>query len=330
MPRIFNASSDWLDRNGKWNWVTLSGQDARDFLHRLTTVHVNALEMGQGSPGFFLNPQGKVRAYFTLWHFGVQSFAFELDAGADGRWKKELLSAIDQYTFAEKIQVDDVTALETRWILAEPSETQATLAALGVPNLQPGQTAAENQGEEIRICHHGDKEYGLTWISAWGRPARLQQWLERALPPETNSPIQFDEIEALRISALRPRVDAEITSNTIPLEAGLLEGIAQGKGCYPGQEVIERIVSLGSPARRLAKIEGTLSAEGAPPALGEAILNLAEPPAEVGNITSIAVDRAAKTFTALGYVRKIHAKDGLEVRIGTTNRGKITQVAPYA
>lgn len=72
------------------------GPDARDFLHRLSTVDARGLEPGQGKPGFFLNPQGKIRAYFNLWCYGAEEFAFEFAAGETGRWKQELLALIDQ------------------------------------------------------------------------------------------------------------------------------------------------------------------------------------------------------------------------------------------
>ena len=303
----------------QWSWVTLSGRDTRDFLHRLTTVNVNGLEIGQGSPGFFLNAQGKIRAFFTLWRFAAEDFAFEFDAGATGHWKQELLAAIDQYTFAEKITLADVTALESRWIFADPS-------ALGIPSLKPGETVAID--EEIRVCHHGDIDYGRTWLTAWGRPARLNQWMDHTLPPGSAAHgVNARKLEEWRLQALRPRVDAEITSSTIPLEAGLADAVAQGKGCYPGQEVIERIVSLGAPARRLVRIEG----KGPLPTLGESILNLADPPAEVGQVTSVAQPENGSGFLALGFVRKIHAKDGLEVRFAQSgSQGSITRVAPYA
>lgn len=312
----------------QWSWLTISGRDARDFLHRLTTVHVNALQVGQGAPGFFLSSQGKVRAYFSLWRFGEEDFAFEFDAGSGhGQWKKELLATIDQYTFAEKFALADLSELgsgsplSSRWLLADKADETALLAAAGAPALKPGETLALD--EEIRVCHHGSIDFGRTWISVWGRTARLNQWMDRAFPGAT--PLRADELALLRIEALRPWVGTEITDATIPLEAGLVDALAQGKGCYPGQEVIERIAALGSPARRLVRIEGS----GDAPAPGTPIHNLAEPPAEVGQLTSVA-SRAAGGYVALGFVRKIHAKEGLEVNLGSGARGSITSVAPYA
>jgi folate-binding Fe-S cluster repair protein YgfZ len=116
MTRIYQPSD--------WCWISLIGPDAQDFLHRVTTVHARALQPGQGTPGFFLNPQGKVRASFNLWCYREAEYAFEFAAGQGGKWKTELLAAIDQYTFAEKMTLADVTGLECRWILADAPGTE--------------------------------------------------------------------------------------------------------------------------------------------------------------------------------------------------------------
>lgn len=321
MARIFRPSSPIHPA-----WISLAGPDAQDFLQRLTTVNVRELEPGHGAKGFFLTAQGKVRAFFTLWQYGPSDFAFELDAGVDGKWKQELLTAIDQFTFSERMTLADVSGspdpenkLECRWIFLEPGQSpeQAGLPA----ELQSMRTLATD--DEIRLCYHGELDFGRPWISAWARPARLEQWAERNLA--NAQPASLEDIEKWRILAGRPRVQQEITEATIPLEVGLRDGIAQGKGCYPGQEVIERIAALGSPARRLARIEG----QGPPPPAGAKILNLAEPSAEVGEVTS-STPLGEGRFAALGLVRKIHAKEGLQVKFEEGTQGSLTFIAPYA
>lgn len=317
MTQIFRPTAS--SSSVQWNWFTLIGPDAQDFLHRVTTAHVRALPVGKGSPGCFLNAQGKIRAYFTLWNFDADSYAFEFDAGASGKWKNDLLAAVDQYTFAEKMTLTDATPqLESCWIF--PSEED--LVRLDLSHLTPGSTIALD--EEIRVCHHGSLDYGKPWMTCWGRPARLSQWLEQKFPEGKS--IHFEEIETWRILALRPKVDQEITESSIPLEIGLRDSISDNKGCYPGQEVIEKIVALGSPPKRLALIQG----EGSPPQLGEKIFNLADNPSEVGQITSVTSSNGK--FFALGLVRKIHAKEGLEVQFTekSKSRGTVIQISAYA
>jgi folate-binding protein YgfZ len=307
-----------------WSWATLTGPDALDFLHRISTVNTQAMFVGQGAPGCLLTAQGKLRAFFTLWNYGEGEYGFEFDAGQGDHWKTGLFTAIDQYTFAEKITLSDVTTLECRWIFADAENESDLVGKLGIPaGAEFGEMKTLAIDEEIRICHHGKNDFGKTWITAWGRPQRLAQWMDRQFG--NSQVVSAEMIEGWRIDSNRPWVDRELSDATVPLEAGLIDAIASNKGCYPGQEVIEKIVSLGSPARRLVTVEGS----GPVPAVGAKMLNTAEPSAEVGQITS--VHASGNGFRALGYVRKIHAKEGFTIRMeGSSATGSIVRISPYA
>lgn len=303
----------------QWSWITLAGPDALDFVHRLTTVNAKKLSVGEGSPGFFLTAQGKVRAYFRLWRYQDQDFAFEFDAGDKSQWKKELLSTIDQYTFSENMRLKDVSELASVWLFCDSlKEWNAT----GCPTPERGKTVAIE--DEVRVCFQGSADFGKEWITAWARPEKLDFWLKRHLSSAQN--VEWNSLETWRVLNLRPGINHEIDLSTIPLEVGLRDAIAENKGCYPGQEVIERIVALGAPARRLARLDG----QGEPPTAGEPVLNMAEPPIEVGVVTSVVTCEGR--FSALAMIRKIHAKEGLPVRFSNHLRseGSVVKIAPYA
>lgn len=294
-----------------WHWLSLIGPDAQDFLHRITTLNVRQLSVGSGAPGFFLNAQGRIRAGFHLWAYREGEYGLEFAGGETGRWKSELLAAIDQYTFSEKMTLADVQELSSAWIFCE--QAPATLEGLA-----PGKTLALD--EEIRVCHHGDRDFGRHWISVWARGPRLDQWIDRTFPDAL--PATQEQLEHWRIDAVRPWVDREILPDaTIPLEVGLGDGISSNKGCYPGQEVIERIVSVGSPAKRLALIQG----KGPGPRPGDKLLNIASEPTEVGEVTSCAEINGG--FHALALIRKIHARESLPVRIPSGAEATITRIA---
>lgn len=299
-----------------WSWITLIGPDAQDFLHRLTTVHVKGLTPGSGAPGCWLSGQGKLLAHFVLWCCRPGEYAFEFDAGANGSWKKRLLELIDRYTFGEKITVAEVP-LSALWLFPDSE----ALAAQTLGGIAPGQTLAAGDGA-IRLCHHGETDFGRPWLTAWGRTERLAQWLNHSFPNAKRE--RFETLEGWRIQAVRPWVDHELTENTLPPEAGLVESVSGNKGCYPGQEVVERIATQGSPTRRLALIEGS----GEAPSAGSKVLNLSEPAMEVGEITSVV--RTDGGFRALGFVRKLQAKEGFEIRLEGGASGRIARVAPYA
>jgi folate-binding protein YgfZ len=293
-------------------WATLTGPDAKDFLHRITTVDVRELKPGRGAKGCILNAQGKLQALFTLWQYGPEDFGFEYDPGHGDFWKKNFFATLDQYTFAEKMTVADVTALESRWLFAESSRESELLASLGAANLQAGETVATQDG--LRICHHGSVDFGRPWITVWGKPDQSEKTRDFGFAVDDEA-----TLERWRIEAVRPRTDHEITEGASPLELGLIDAIASNKGCYPGQEVIEKIVSLGSPAKRLVRIEGA----GNPPSLGPG----SAPSNEAGQLTS--VTRTENGYVGLAVVRKTHAKEGVELQFSGTT-AKVTAVAPYS
>jgi folate-binding Fe-S cluster repair protein YgfZ len=90
------------------------------------------------------------------------------------------------------------------------------------------------------------------------------------------------------------------------MEAGLEPlAIRYDKGCYIGQEVIQRVKTYSEPPKILVQ----LAFEGDAPAVGAKILAGAE---EVGHVTS------ATSGLALGYVRKEQKAPGTRVMIAPT------------
>jgi folate-binding protein YgfZ len=113
--------------------------------------------------------------------------------------------------------------------------------------------------------------------------------LETAARPEIDA-----ELEAQRISARWPRMGSEISvGETIPAETGLTAiAVNFTKGCYPGQELVERMDSRGAVAPRSLRLLSATENMAA----GDAIT---EPDGtEVGVITSVAGG------FALGYVKR--------------------------
>src|SRR3954468_15856850 len=109
-------------------WVELSGADAREYLHRLSTVDARGLSAGKGAPGLFLNAQGRIQGSFRLWCLDQDSFAFEVESGPDGRLKQQLLDWIEQYHFGEKFELKE-PALSSLWVLGSEAEQASALSS---------------------------------------------------------------------------------------------------------------------------------------------------------------------------------------------------------
>ncbi len=101
------------------------------------------------------------------------------------------------------------------------------------------------------------------------------------------------ELERDRVERGWPKMGAEIvTGETIPAETGVTPfAVDFRKGCYPGQELVERMDSRGAAAPRSLR-RFTVSEEAAP---GDPVV---VDGAEVGVLTSVC------GTTALGYVKR--------------------------
>ena len=246
-----------------WTCRTLSGPDARDFLHRLTTLDVRRLAPGAAASwGFILTPVGKVRAAFHLVCIGPEEFRFEYDAGPEGIWDRALAEAIDQFTFAERQTLSEMSGQGCRWVFSEDA-----------PQVPSG----------VQVIDHGSRDFGRRWWTLWGEASVLDA-----------RPVGEAPLEEWRCQALRPWFSVELSQEVMPLEVGLIDGISQGKGCYPGQEVIERILTQGAPPRRLARV------------------------------------RSADGRARLGLVRKNEVEPGTSVKLADGFEGKVEQCADFS
>jgi folate-binding protein YgfZ len=118
---------------------------------------------------------------------------------------------------------------------------------------------------------------------------------------------QLDAQETLRIEAGIPRYGTDISEDNLLLEAGLDTHVSFTKGCYLGQEIVERVRSRGHVNRKLCG----LLIDGAVPARHGDAIRADEK--QVGAITSSVYSPMLKRAVALGYVHRDHWQPGTQV-----------------
>lgn len=136
--------------------------------------------------------------------------------------------------------------------------------------------------------------------------------------------------ESLRLEQGRPRVGRELTAETNPLEARLHESISFTKGCYPGQEVIARLITYKSLKRTLCAFE--LSREVAAPAPG-ANHPLVDGGAAAARITSVGWSYGRNAWLALGFARNDLAAPGTSLEFSGPDgpfEGRVLEYPPLA
>ena len=194
-----------------------------------------------------------------------------------------MVSGPDAQTYLQSQVAQEIRNLQigdTRWTLVlDPTGKVDTLA---------------------RITRSDDDTFVLDTDAGFGEglAARIDRFKIRVDAEVTQAPASRDEPsaphEAARVAAGWPRMGAEIVpGETIPAVTGIVPlSVDFTKGCYPGQELVERMDSRGADAPRSLRILDV--AESA--ATGDPILD--DDGNEVGTLTTVS------TGTALGYVKR--------------------------
>ncbi|HEY5232199.1 MAG TPA: glycine cleavage T C-terminal barrel domain-containing protein, partial [Verrucomicrobiae bacterium] len=126
--------------------------------------------------------------------------------------------------------------------------------------------------------------------------------------------VGWTAFEAARIEAGVPRFGADMDETNIPLECGIeSRAIVYNKGCYIGQEVINRIHSVGHVTRELRGLRLAANLESLPKK-GDKLFHAGK---EVGYVTSAVKSPTLNSNIALGYVRREANQIGNELTLRT-------------
>jgi folate-binding protein YgfZ len=233
---------------------------------------------------------------------------------------------LDQLIFAEDVRVTDVSAELGEIVVIGGMATEVLAEALAV---SAGALSALPELGHIVLARGFAARAGVAALPSYKvflplpDLAALIGLLDRAKVPVIPDTL----LDALRIEHGRPAWGADLTEETIPLEAGLLDrAISTNKGCYVGQEIIIRILHRGGGrvARRLVK----LSFDGTPAGAERGSVLTGEDGADVGKLTSVSQSPASAAWIALGYVSRDHAAAGRRVKVrGTELVATITGMA---
>lgn len=303
--RTIAAGAGWLDR-GSCGCVRVEGRDAVTFLHALLTNDLTALEPGQGCYAAYLTPQGRMIADMRVLHRG-DHLLVEVAPGLAA----DLAARLDALIFTEDVRVSDVSNRFSRIVVFGDRAADEAAHALGlaVDAVRALPVLSHLASNDAGVVRGDDVDLPVfeVILPAGERDALVSRLDEAHVVAA--SPELFD---ALRIEAGRPAFGVDMRTDTIPLEAGLLDrAISTTKGCYVGQEVIVRVLHRGHGrvARRLVRLTFDPSVR-TPPAAGTV---LTADGAETGHITSAAFSPRLDRVVALGYVHRDVAEAGRRV-----------------
>ncbi len=288
--------------------IAVTGGDRVRWLNGMATNNVRDLAPGHGVYAFLLNAQGRIQADLYVFQRG-DSLLVDTERGQ----REKVMQLFDHYIIADDVEIADISDKLTALGLTGP-ESRHVLerAGIAVPDLAHLQFAdVAWQQKTITLLRSGE-EARESW-QIWIAPEFAGE-LWSALLKAGARPIGTTALNLFRISRGIPQFGEDIRERDLPQETGQTRALNFTKGCYLGQEIVERIRSRGAVHRQFTAFvaEGTLPEPGAKILAGE---NTEEK--EVGEITSGAVlplpggDRTV----ALGYLRREAA--GKDLRSGT-------------
>ena len=287
----------WLDLSGRGK-IRVTGEDRARLLHAMSTNQVETLQPGEGCYAFFLSAQGRILADASLLCFEDH---FLLDTEPETRTK--LYEHLDRYIIADDATLEDQTD-RVATIAIEGPRAAAALAELGAPvPTAPYSFALWSRGTVARIDTTGQGGFFLI-VPVEQKQALLSRLTAAGFPPATP-----EDARIVRIESGRPRYGEEITDRYLVQETGQLQAVNFNKGCYLGQEIVERVRSRAQIHRVLRRLEIETSE---PPAMGT---KLKSGDADAAEIASAAFSPALGKTVALAYVRTQFADPGTAVTL---------------
>jgi folate-binding protein YgfZ len=217
--------------------------------------------------------------------------------------------------FTEDLQITDVTAAIAQLLVIGENAGRTLAAATGLEatalrRLTPFEHRAAG---DVVVARSDDVREPAFDVFV---PRTMRQALIASLTRDGAAEASATLVEALRIDAGRPQFGVDMTTDTIPLEAGLLDrAISTTKGCYVGQELIIRILHRGGGrvARRLVQIVVDDERAETPPAGTDILVD----GAAAGRVTSAAVSPRLGRPIALGYVPRAAAEPGTRISLAS-------------
>jgi aminomethyltransferase len=287
--------------------IALTGGDRVRWLNGMVTNNIRDLAQGAGVYAFLLNPQGRILGDVYAFNRGDY-----LLIDSDQSQLEKLLATFDHYIIMDDVEVANLS-------------DKLTVIGIAGPKAQDVVRTAGFRISELGLLQFVD----VTWQNAavtvvrgdntsvdsyelWLAPDQVPQ-LRGALTKAGAIPVGAVTLELLRVAAGIPRYGQDIRERDLPQETEQQRALHFSKGCYIGQEIVERIRSRGNVHRKFTGFD----VQGPLPAIGTKIQSEGK---DVGEITSAASlpMTGGQRSVALGYIRREVATPGKEFQVGST------------
>jgi folate-binding protein YgfZ len=270
----------WLDVSTRGK-IKVMGEDRARLLHAMTTNHIQQLTPGTGCYAFFLTVQGRI-----LSDVNVLCRPDHLLLDLEPETREKVYQHLDHYIIADDVTLEELSVAA---IAVEGPKSAEVVHAVGAPTPDVDYASAE-WGTRLVARLNTTGSPGFFLFVPESEKAELISGLEAAGAVAGDA----EAFNVVRLEHGKARYGVDLSERFLAQEANQPHALHFSKGCYLGQEIVERVRSRGQIHRVLTP----LVLEGKePPVPGTKL--------ETGTeFTSAAYSPALDKVVALAYVRK--------------------------
>jgi folate-binding protein YgfZ len=284
--------------------IALTGKDRVRWLNGMVTNNIRDLAAGRGVYAFLLNPQGHILGDLYAYNRG-ESLLLDVD----GAQAEKVLGTLRRYIIMDKVELAEVSGqLSALGICGAKAQEVLRGAGFVLPGFESTELAplqfVDLIWRETPVTVVRGDNPGVAAFELWLAPEKIEA-ARQELVKAGAAIVGMGALELLRVASGIPRYGQDIRERDLPQETEQARALNFSKGCYIGQEIVERIRSRGAVHR---KFTGFL-VEGALPPVETKIQCDGK---DVGEITSTASLPWGDGLhqVALGYLRKEAAQPG--------------------
>lgn len=320
--RTLHESAGVLDL-GFRSRVCLTGNDRVRFLHGQVTNDVKQLSVGQGRYSALTTAKGKMQSDLNI--FCLQD---ELLLDFEPGLTTTVSERLEKYIVADDVQVVDVTP-HYGLLSVQGPKASTVVCALGLFTGVPAAPLSLNKisdatlGEIYLMNHTRLGSNGFDLFVPLAALGAVADKLIAAAKSFGGQACGWSAFEIARIEAGIPRFGADMDETNLASECGIeARAISYNKGCYIGQEVLNRIHSVGHVNRELRKLRLAADVKTLPVRGDKLFFN----EKEVGHITSAVFSPKQNCVLMLGYVRREANAVGTELILRSSTGERIAAV----
>jgi folate-binding protein YgfZ len=289
-----------LDQTG---WIRVTGEDRVRWLNGMVTNAIQQLQDGEGNYNFLLSVQGRIQGDATIF---AEPDALLMETAA--AQVPSLMTLLDRFIIMDDVELADVTGSRSGFLIAGP-KAASLLTQIGL------------NVEDLEVLQKRTMPWNAAQISVFHPDGplipRFELWADADTAPKLFEAFQgagavvceAQSLEWLRILEGTPLYGTDIRDRELPQETGQTRALHFAKGCYLGQEIVERIRSRGNVHRTFSafRLDGELPVAG---------VLLQADDKQVGELTSVAAiplptNDGEVVQLGLGYIRREALDRGL-------------------